>query len=141
MPWSVEATRVVRRATSVAAATKARVAQPIHLLLALAEGADAVGEALSKNGSIDAPSAGPADSLRLPQVEGAAEHFALEQGQSVLPAHLLVALLDQGDADVRQALVTNDLDLGSLRRTALRAIGAPEDLPPLVMPDLRWGPL
>lgn len=152
----------------MAADTKARAARPIHLLVALAEGPDAVGEALSSNGPLrppvvhevegrlprrilkrselrgglgDALRRNSPDSLRLPQVEGAAEHFALEQGQPVLPAHLLVALLDQGDADVQRALAANELDPGSLRRAALLAVGAPEDLPPLVMPDLRWEPL
>jgi hypothetical protein len=165
VPWSVEASNVITQA--VAASRRERETRPVHLLVALSEGFGPIAAGLSRNGPLHAPDGGGDDelprrvltkkqlrgplgdairrhaaaSLRLPQVSAAAEGLAGSQGQSVLPAHLLVALLDQDDAEVRQATDANGLDHAALRRDALRELSAPDHLPTLRMPDLHWAPL
>ena len=157
---------MITQAETVAESRREREARPVHLLVALSEGFGPIAAALSRNGPLHAPDGGGDDlprrvltkkqlrgplgdairrhaaaSLRLPQVSAAAEGLAGSQGQSVLPGHLLVALLDQDDAEVRQATDANGLDHAALRRDALRELGAPDDLPTLRMPDLHWAPL
>lgn len=158
---------MLRQAETVAASRGEMEPRPVHLLVALCEGAGPIATALSRNGPLhaavvvgddelprrilrrkqlrgplgDAIRSHAAASLRFLQVSAAAEGLAESQGQPVLPAHLLVALLDQGDAEVQQATDANGLDHSALRRDALRELGAPDHLPTLRMPDLHWAPL
>jgi hypothetical protein len=70
------------------------------------------------------------------QAQEAARLFADRLGQRADPGHLLVALLDQGTADVVQALRRAGADPVTVRRAALAAIGAPGEQPPLTLPPL-----
>src|SRR5579875_1153245 len=160
VPWSVEASAARRDAARVADSCGATGPRPVHLLVALAEGRGLIADRLNAKGPIRTPKADAdarvltsshpaeevirrqaAENLRLSRVSAAAEGFARELEQPVQPAHLLVAVLDEGGSDVRDALEANDLDGGDLRRAALQELGAPEDLPRLRMPDVRWAPL
>jgi hypothetical protein len=70
------------------------------------------------------------------QAQGAARSLAESLGEPLAPAHLLVALIDQGTPEVLQALSRAGLDPAEARKRALSAIGAPADLPPVAMPAL-----
>lgn len=68
------------------------------------------------------------------QTIGAAESFASVREDVLAPAHLLVAVLDQSDAGVRETLSKAGLNGQDLRRVALDLLRAPSDLPSLPMP-------
>lgn len=70
------------------------------------------------------------------QAQEAARSLAASRGQPVGAEHLLVALLDQGTPEVGDLLSRAGLDSASVRRSALAAIGAPVDLPPISLPAL-----
>jgi hypothetical protein len=134
---------VLRRAFVLAAEGGDRC-RPVHLLAALAEVEDSIGAALRP------PVGGPlwerpADPLSVNgggagyltmQVQQAAQHLAAERGESVGPAHLLVAVLDQGDPEALALLAEAGLDRTAVRRAALAALGRAADLAPLGMPPL-----
>lgn len=117
---------------------------PVHLLVGIAD-SGAAGTAGLSGGS------GP--SLRevvtanddafshskaylLGQAQGAARVLARRLGDLPSPAHLLVALLDQGTPEVAEVLALAGLDPAELRAGALAAIGAPADLAPVPLPPL-----
>jgi hypothetical protein len=113
---------------------------PVHFLAGIAEGSGPAAAALGTGpgpsvrevvGSIPGDGAGY---LHM-QAQEAAVTLAESLGQRAAPEHLLVALLDQGTAEVRQALDRAGLDSAAVRRAALAAIGAP-DRPPLALPPL-----
>jgi len=70
------------------------------------------------------------------QTQQAANRFASERGEATSAAHLLLAVLDQGDLDALEALSHAGLDFAAVRQAALEALGAPEDLPLIAMPPL-----
>ena len=70
------------------------------------------------------------------QAQQAATSLAAALGQPPYPEHLLIALLDQGTPGVARTLSRAGLEPATVRRTALAAIGAPADLPPVAMPTL-----
>jgi Clp amino terminal domain, pathogenicity island component len=113
---------------------------PVHFLAGIAEGSGAAAAALDTGQGpsvrevvADIPGDG-AGYLHM-QAQGAAVALAENLGQQADPEHLLAALLDQGTAEVRQALDQAGLDPAAVRRAALAAIGA-ADRPPLVLPPL-----
>jgi hypothetical protein len=65
------------------------------------------------------------------QAQQAATALAAVRDEPAGPGHLLIALLDQGTAEVVGLLSRAGLDPATVRRTALTAIGAPADLPPV----------
>ena len=67
---------------------------------------------------------------------GAASRLAEERGEPMRPAHLLVAVLDQGDAEVTRALENADIRAADARSLALNILGAFSDLPRLTMPSI-----
>jgi hypothetical protein len=69
------------------------------------------------------------------QAQAAAVSLAKSRGQQAAPAHLLIALLDQGTAPVLDALASAGLDPAAVRQAAASAIGAP-GLPPVRLPAL-----
>lgn len=119
-----------------------RVCGPVHLLVGISEGAGPAATALSAGRPLAEVVASAGDSLGEGgtylhmQAQGAARLFAASLGQRVGTEHLLVALLDQGTAEVLRALRHAGAGTGTVRRAALAAIGAPEGQPPLTLPPL-----
>src|SRR5262249_58096846 len=70
------------------------------------------------------------------QARGAASPLADSLGQRPAAEHLLVALIDQGTAEVLQALSRAGLDPAAIRRAALAGIGAPAGQPAVSLPPL-----
>ena len=70
------------------------------------------------------------------EVMSVARRFAQERGEPLRPAHLLVALLDQGDAEVTRALGKADIKAADARSLALHILGAFSELPRLTMPSI-----
>jgi hypothetical protein len=69
------------------------------------------------------------------QAQEAATSLAAARGQRAGPEHLLIALLDQGTPEVTGLLSRAGLDPAAVRRSALAAIEAPADLPPIPLPE------
>jgi hypothetical protein len=69
------------------------------------------------------------------QAQGAAMALAESRGERVGAEHLLIALLDQRSASVREALGRAGLDPATVRQAAATAIGTP-GLPPIELPAL-----
>jgi hypothetical protein len=139
-PHSDDYLRVLARAFAIAAES-GTLAQPVHVLAALAESAGPIREVLaSGEGPVwperRAPrrARGGSGGYRVGQLQQAATALARRRGEIAGPAHLLLALLDQGGPDVVSALDTAGLDRSSLRAAAVRILGAPSDLPPIPMP-------
>ena len=115
---------------------------PLHLLVGVAEGERprCRGTGSRPWASLRAVVGEAGDYLRrrggLPQdqAQDAARSLAAELGQPPAPAHLLIALLDQGTPDVLRALSLAGLDPAAVRQAALAAMGAPAGLPPLALP-------
>ena len=116
---------------------------PLHLLVGVAEGGGGPAAAALDPGHgrslravvRDAGDAfGDGAGYLQMQAQDAATSLAAELGQQPAPAHLLIALLDQGTPDVLRALSLAGLDATAVRRAALAAAGAPAGLPPLTLP-------
>ncbi len=113
---------------------------PVDFLVGISEGQGPAASALglsvravaSDPGGIRAEGAGY---LHM-QAQGAAVAFAATRGQSPVPEHLLIALLDQGTPEVVEMLSRAGLDPAVVRRAALAGIGAPADEPATPMPAL-----
>ena len=135
--------QVLHRAFLIAAETGDRC-RPVHLLAALAEGDGPISDALKpSDGGLLFPR--PADpppvhgggaSYLTMQTQQAARRLASQRGETTTPAHLLLAVLDQGDPEAVALLSRSGLDPGIIRTTALDILGAPPDLPPIAMPTL-----
>jgi hypothetical protein len=122
---------VVFRAFTIAS-DQGESCRPIDLLAALAELDGPIGELLR------APNSGPlfpeaaakpgvrggSNGYLAAQVMSAAGQFAAERGEPMGPAHLLVAVLDQGDAEVRTALENAYIQTADARSLALHVLGA-----------------
>ncbi|HLI42621.1 MAG TPA: Clp protease N-terminal domain-containing protein [Streptosporangiaceae bacterium] len=118
--------------------------RPAHLLAGIAEeGGPAAAalaaapgrslrEAVAAAGDIPGDSAGYLHG----QAQHAAVLFARARGQEPAAAHLLVALLDQGTAEVMRTLDRAGLDPPAVRRAALAVIGAPPGQPRIALPPL-----
>lgn len=132
---------IIFRAFTIAAATD-ELCRPIHLLAALREIESSVSTALISSGPLlyspphPPRRQGGGSSFLAMQTQQAARQLASERNEKMNPAHLLLALVDQGDAEALDALAAAELDLGGVRRAALDALGAPADLPPIAMPTL-----
>jgi len=118
--------------------------KPIHLLASLSELDGPIGAALNpSNGGVllprppDAPKAtgGGASYLSM-QTMQAASQFALSRNETVSAAHLLVAIIDQGEGDAMSLLDRAGIEPGQVRQTALAQLGAPTDLPAVEIPRL-----
>ncbi len=124
---------------------------PVHLLVGVSEGLGPAAAALragrerslrevvaSAGGAPGGGAAfrqGPASYLHV-QAQGAARLFADSLGQRPAPEHLLIALVDQGTAEVLRALSRAGVDPAAARRAVLAAIAAPEGQPLLTLPPL-----
>ena len=115
---------------------------PLHLLVGVAEGGGPAAAALDPGHGRslravvrDAGDAfGDGAGYLQMQAQDAATSLAAELGQQPAPAHLLIALLDQGTPDVLRALSLAGLDATAVRQAAVAAAGAPAGLPPLTLP-------
>ena len=129
---------VIYRAFAIAAETD-ELCRPVHLLAALREIESPVSTALiSPQPLLYLPPHPPrrrggGASFLAMQTQQSARKFALERNEKMSPAHLLLALVDQGDTEALDALARAELDLAGVRRAALEALGAPADLPPIAM--------
>lgn len=129
------------RAFSIATG-RGRSCRPIDLLAALAEVEGPIGAGLKASGGGPLfPDAGPelrggSSGYLAAQTMGAATRFASGRGEAVSPAHLLLAVLDQADPQVAEALTKTALGVQDLRQVALGLLGAPKDMPSLAMPPL-----
>jgi hypothetical protein len=114
---------------------------PADFLVGISEGAGAAAAALDPGPGRSLRAVVAADSalgsgagyLHM-QAQQAARWLAQARGQQAGPEHLLIALIDQGTAEVLRALSQARLDPAAVRRAALSAIGAPADHPPAGMP-------
>ncbi len=111
---------------AAAAALRAGRERPLREVVASAGGAPGDGAAFRR---------GPASYLH-GQAQGGARLFADSLGQRPAPEHLLIALLDQGTAEILRALSRAGVDPAAARRAVLAAIGAPEGQPLLTLPPL-----
>ncbi len=112
--------------------------RPVHFLVGIAEGNGPASAALrpADGGSLravvegmsDWPGGAPAAYLNL-QAQQGAQSLASARSEPAGVEHLLVALLDQGTPEVLDALSQARLDPAAIRRAALAALGAPDDLP------------
>jgi Clp amino terminal domain, pathogenicity island component len=116
---------------------------PVHFLVGIAQGdgpaARALGGASTEAWrraaeSAPVPPSGPT-TMHM-QAQQAAREWAETRREITTPEHLLVALLDQGSADVVFALSAAGADAGEVRATVLGAMGAPRDLPGIPRPAL-----
>lgn len=129
---------LIRRAFQLATAD-GRSCWPVHLLTALAERDDAIGQALAPLRPSPDPAVsklGGVSSYVFGQLQGAATEFAAARGEPVDAPHLLIALLDQGDPEASDALTNAGIDRTALRRVALHELGAPSDLGPIGVPAM-----
>jgi len=134
--------QVLVRAFRIASATGER-ARPVHLLAALDATGGPISEALRSHGGgplfgdvDDSASRGGGSSYLLAQTQQAAQQLASGRGETPGPEHLFLAVLDQADPEAMALLHRAGLEPGALRVGALRILGAPADLPPMLMPDL-----
>lgn len=117
--------------------------RPVHFLVGISEGHGPAAQALSpaQGGSLRAivtargGAVNSASYLHM-QAQGAATSLAESRGQQPSPEHLLVALVDQGEPEVKAMLNLAGLDRAEVRRRALTAIGGTGDEPPLAFPAL-----
>ncbi len=137
---------------AVQAVGSAGTLRPVHLLVGASEVAGPVADALRDRGSgtlslrellgLPAPSGESYSATFAPgagQAEASARAWANQRGEGAGPEHLLVVLLDQGDASVRAALTRAGADADELRQVALRALGAPPGLAPVpLIPPPHW---
>jgi hypothetical protein len=118
--------------------------RPVHFLIGIADGDGVTAATLNRGDGLpllDAVASATSSTVTSAgylhmQVQGAARTFAAARGQQPSPEHLLIALLDQGDPEVLEALSLAGLDRDEIRRTALTAIGATGEEPLLTFPAL-----
>ena len=114
--------------------------RPAHLLIAIAEYDDGpIGAALAPlRPSVPGGTqgGGATSTFVFSQTQQAARAFALSRGELPAAPHLLVAVIDQGDAEAMTLLAATGLDGQVLRRTALAELGAPHETPPIELPSL-----
>lgn len=134
--------RVVFRAFSLASESN-ESCRPVHLLAALEEvQGPLAGELRPAGGGWLYPRAEPPSNLGGgmghlgAQAVQAARQLADSRSEPFSPAHLAVALVDQGDAEVVRLLSAAGLDPVSIRAVALEILGAPSDLEAVPMPAL-----
>jgi hypothetical protein len=117
--------------------------RPVHFLVGISEGDGPAAAALNSGSrlslrAIVTAATGPAASagyLHM-QAQQAARSFAAARHEPAGAEHLLVALLDQSDAEIAATLALAGLDRAALRRTVLIAIGGTGDEPSLEFPQL-----
>ncbi|HEY2508626.1 MAG TPA: Clp protease N-terminal domain-containing protein [Streptosporangiaceae bacterium] len=119
--------------------------RPVHFLVGIADGDDAAARALRPAARALRPADGrslravvaeqsaraggaPAAYLHM-QAQQGARWLADHHGQPPAPAHLLVALIDQGTPEVTDALGRAGLDPAAVRRSLLAELGLPADEP------------
>lgn len=137
-------TAAIGRAFRFARATSCGC-RPVHFLVGIAEGDDPAAAALTppSGQSLRAVVTGmsiiegglPGSYLHL-QAQGSARSLAAQRNEPAGPAHLLVALLDQGTPEVLEALRRAGLDRAVVRRSALAALGGPADQPVIALAPL-----
>src|ERR1700712_2229022 len=114
--------------------------RPVHLLQALSDVEGPIGEALAvfRPDQPDGPGrlAGTGSTYVFGQTQGAAAIFAAVRREPMDAPHLLVALVDQGDAETMRMLVGAEVNRAELRRVALQILGAPTDRAVIPMPPL-----
>jgi hypothetical protein len=118
--------------------------RPVHLLGALSELDGPIGAALipPNRGVLLARPAEPAkvygggSSYLCGQTQGAVSELAASRNEQQSPAHLLLAVIDQSDAEAMNLLEGAGIDPAEVRLTALKVMGAPLDLPPIQIPPL-----
>lgn len=116
--------------------------RPVHVFAALADGDGPAAAALSSGIGpvLPDPSALPGDAenagSRVRQLQRAAQRLASEREAALVPEHLFLVGIDQGDPEARAALEHAGLDAAVLRTVALSGLGEPPDLPPIEMPPL-----
>jgi Clp amino terminal domain, pathogenicity island component len=134
---------VVLRALTIARDQGQRC-RPVDLLAALAEVDGPIAESLRAPGGRPLfPEAAAKPGMRggsngylAAQAMSAAKRLAEERGEPMRPAHLLVAVLDQGDAEVTRALENANIRTTDARSSAQQVLGADSDLAPLTMPRI-----
>lgn len=134
--------QVIVRAFDIAAET-GELCRPIHVLTALKDIrspvsgslASPLGRPFLSRPDSPPPRRGGRASFLVMQTQQAAGRLASERGETTNPAHLLLAVVDQGDPEAHAALHRAGLDLAAIRRVALEALGAPADFPPISVPS------
>lgn len=113
--------------------------RPIHLFEALAVMTGPVAAMLtSPHGAVLYPRADVRPAFRggqnghlAGQAVGSARNFAESRSEKPGPQHLLLALIDQGDAEALNRLQSIGIDLVGLREGALSLLNLPNDHPPI----------
>ena len=134
--------QVVGRGFSIASETN-EACRPVHLLAALEEVQGPLSSVLrpaSRRWLY--PRAEPPSNLGGSmgylgsQAVSAATTLADSRHEVFAPAHLLLAVLDQGDVEVLERLADAGIDPARARAVAAQVLGAPSDLAPVPMPEL-----
>lgn len=116
--------------------------RPIHMLAALSEMDGPIGESLAPAGGgpllprppgVREARGGGAGYLCM-QTQEATADFAASRGEERSPAHLLVALTDQGDPETMNLLGRSGIDPATVRRVALSELRIATDLPVIPIP-------
>jgi hypothetical protein len=115
---------------------------PAHFLVGIAEGVGPAAQALSTTHGPGLRAVITADPETLGrgalylngQAQAAARLFADTLGVTITAEHLLVAVLDQGAAEVLAALQRAGIDPEAARRAALAGIVLADDLPRITLP-------
>jgi hypothetical protein len=133
--------QVLQRAFCIATEHDAKC-RPIHMLAALSEIDGPIGEALRPGGGPLLPrppgvpeARGGGASYLCMQIQEATTDFATGRGEDRSPAHLLLALIDQADAEAISLLGRSGIDRDAARRVALSEFGAPTDLRAIAIPS------
>jgi hypothetical protein len=132
--------QVLNRAFCIATEHDANC-RPIHMLAALSEMEGPIGESLRAGGGPLLPrppgvpeARGGGASYLCMQAQEATDDFASGRDEDRSPAHLLLALIDQGDAEAMGFLGRSGIDRDTVRRVALSELGLPTDLPAINVP-------
>jgi hypothetical protein len=115
---------------------------PVHFLVGIAEGVGPAADALSARHdpglrAVIAANGGAVGRGALylnQQAQAAARLFADTHGVPITAEHLLVAVLDQGTAEVLETLRRAGIEPDAARRAALSGLGLAGDLPRITMP-------
>ena len=134
--------QVVQRGFAIASESN-ESCRPVHLLAALEEVQGSLSSALRPaSGRWLYPRAEPPRNLGGSmgylgsQAVRAATNFADSRQEPFAPAHLLLAVVDQADAEVLQRLNGAGIDPARVRAVASEMLGAPSNLAPVPMPAL-----
>ncbi len=108
---------------------------PVHLLISMSDLDGPIGIALSslgerrkENADDFAPAQIASCGHQVTQIQLAALELAAARGETPAPPHLLLAVLNQADAESLGVILSAGIDFEALRQTAIQMLGGPSEL-------------